>query len=125
RTSQGQNCRTPCDLTVQVAAQTVTVALNGYETQTITVGPDLGGPAQDDPNMPAAKGSKLAPNPIFAQLQAVPPPVTAKKKPVRKKKKVNTAAPQAPAAAPAAAAPAPVAAEPAPAGATAYPWPSR
>ena len=117
RTSQGQNCRTPCELTAQTAAElTVTLALNGYQTETVLVKPEAG-------------TGKLVPNPILAQLQVIPPPPAVKKKPVRKKRKVNTVATRAPVAsepAPApAAAPAPVASEPAPAAATAFPWPAR
>jgi len=125
RTSQGQNCRTPCELAVQPAELTVTVALTGYQTQTIVVAPEGATSQQFGPNNPPPPGAKLAPNPVYAELQVAPPPLGTKKKPVRKKKKVNTVATQAPPPAPAAAAaPAPVA-EPAPAAATAFPWPAR
>lgn len=114
RTSQGQTCRTPCELTVQATELTVTLALNGYETQTIPVAPD-----------PEA-GAKLSPNPLIAELQMLPPPATTKKKPRgRSKKKVNTAATQPPAPTPAAAAAPPPVAEQPPAPANVYPWPAR
>ncbi len=38
KTSQGQSCRTPCELTVQTSDElSVTLALNGYQPQTVTV----------------------------------------------------------------------------------------
>jgi hypothetical protein len=122
RTSQGQTCRTPCELTVPVADVMVTVELNGYETQNIAVAADGGtsGLAGTTP------GGRLAPNPIFAELQVIPPPPTTKHKPVRKKKKPNTVAKRIPPpeTEPAAVTtPPPMAAQPAPA--TQYPWPSR
>jgi hypothetical protein len=124
RTSQGQACRTPCELAVQVAELTVTVSLPGYETQTIPVLPDGGTSAQ----VGTSSGGRLAPNPIFAELQVIPPPPTTKKKPVRKKKRPNTVAKRAPAPetepAPVAAPP-PMAAQPASPPATQYPWPTR
>src|SRR5215813_114911 len=42
RTSQGQSCRTPCELTVQSGGEmTVSYALNGYQPQTVQVRPDV------------------------------------------------------------------------------------
>ena len=38
RTTQGQSCRTPCEVTVQTSGElSVTLALNGYQPQTVTV----------------------------------------------------------------------------------------
>jgi PEGA domain len=124
RTSQGQTCRTPCELAVQVAELVVTVSLNGYETQTIPVLQNGGTSGQ----VGTSSGGRLAPNPIFAELQAIAPPPTTKKRPVRKKKRPKTVAKRAPPPetepAPAAAPP-PMAAQPAPPTATQYPWPTR
>ena len=121
RTSQGQTCHTPCELTVQGGGElSVTIALNGYQPQTVGLRPEQAG-----------GGAKLGPNPLYVELQAMPPPTPAKKRtPV--KKKPATAAVQ-PAAPPSADAPAttaaipppPPTAAPEPASAAQYPWPSR
>jgi hypothetical protein len=72
RTSEGQNCRTPCELTVAVTNDfTVTYSLNGYQPHTVQV--------RSDPD-----GSKLQPNPVFAELKSLSSPA-AKKKPAAKK----------------------------------------
>jgi hypothetical protein len=98
-TSQGQTCRTPCELTVPTAGElAVTFALNGYQQMTVPV--RAGGPGE---------GSRLQPNPVYAELQPMVPPRPAKKKRAPAKKK-----PVAQKQAPAFAAPEPVAAEPAP-----------
>jgi PEGA domain len=135
KASTGQSCRTPCQLTVQPDGElSVTLALNGYQPQTVSI-------------REAEGSSKLAPNPVFVELQPGAAPSArkpaAKKKPataaVRKPSPSATASAAPPSAAPpsatasaaspptpaAAAAPAPAAsAEPA-ASATNYPWPSR
>jgi hypothetical protein len=125
KTSLGQSCRTPCQLSVQPGSEfSVTLGLSGYQSQTVSVRPEADGSTP-----------RLAPNPVQVTLQAVKPP----KKPIAKQKTpVATAArPAAPppmaSAAPTAAAttaapslvPPPSApAESAPS-ATEYPWPSR
>ena len=130
KTSLGQSCRTPCQLAVQPGSEfSVTLALSGYQPQTVSVRPEAEG---------ASAMPRLAPNPIHVTLQAVAPP----KKPVLKKKKpvaaaarpaasqpVASAAPRAapvraPTPAPALA-PAPSSLEEAAASAGNYPWPSR
>jgi PEGA domain len=124
KTSLGQSCRTPCKLTVQPGSEfTVTLALSGYQPQTVAVLSEAEG---------ASTGPRLAPNPIRVTLQAVKPP----KKPTARKKTPVAAAAR-PAAPPpmASAAPAPAltaasALAPAPSPETApaaanYPWPSR
>lgn len=118
KTSLGQSCRTPCQLSVQPGSEfSVTLALSGYQSQTVSVRPEADGSTL-----------RLAPNPVHVALQTVKPP----KKPIAKTKTpVATAA--RPAAPPpmASAAPAPSLAPPpsAPAesapSATEYPWPSR
>ena len=129
KTSLGQNCRTPCELTVQPGSEfSVTLALSGYQPQTVSVRPEVSPQA-------ASGGPRLAPNPVYAELQpgvSAPPA----RKPAKKKKPIATAnrpaagspvasAAPPPAHAPAATLPAPAAnAEPA-ASATNYPWPSR
>jgi PEGA domain len=130
RTTLGQSCRTPCQLSVQPGSEfSVTLALSGYQPQTVSVRAEAQG---------ASAAPRLAPNPVQVSLQAV----TTSKKPIAKKKKPVVAAarpaasrPLASAAPTAAPAPAPTAtpalapapsssAEAAPS-ATNYPWPSR
>jgi hypothetical protein len=128
RTSLGQSCLTPCELAVQAGGElSVTLALNGYQSQTVSVRPEAPTPAQRDSEGGGAP--RLAPNPVYVELQPalVAPP--AKKPAVKKKKPVAATARPATAAPVAAAAPAPAVAhsptiEPA-ASATNFPWPSR
>jgi hypothetical protein len=130
RTSSGQSCRTPCELAVQTSGEiSVTLALNGFQPQTVSVRPEAPAPAERDSEI-APAGPRLAPNPIYVELQpalAAPPA----KKPVapKKKKPVTTAARTAATAPVTAAAPPPAMApspspEPA-ASATNFPWPAR
>src|SRR5882762_8035054 len=91
KTSQGQSCRTPCEVVVQTGSElSVMLALNGYQPQTVSVRPEAPPPAQRDSG-PVAGGSLLSPNPIYVELQPAPmaPPA---KKPVKKKKPVAAAA---------------------------------
>jgi PEGA domain len=128
--SIGQSCRTPCQLPVQPGREfSVTLALSGYQPQTVSVRPEADG---------ASATPRLAPNPIHVTLQAVAPPkklVLKKKKPVVAAARPAASPPVASAATRAAPAPAPT---PAPAlapppsspaeaaaSATNYPWPSR
>jgi hypothetical protein len=128
KSTLGESCRTPCQLSVQPGSEfSVTLALSGYQPQTVSVRPEAQG---------ANAAPRLAPNPIQVTLQAVTP----SKKPIAKKKKkkaVATAArpaasrPVASAAATAVPAPAPTTtpalapAASSSAAATNYPWPSR
>jgi hypothetical protein len=131
KTSSGQSCLTPCELTVQAGGEvSVTLALNGYQPQTVSVRPEAPAPEQRDSEGGGAP--RLAPNPVYVELQpalAAPPaktPAVKKKKPVAAAARPATAAPvtaAAPFPAPAAAA-VPPATEPA-ASATNFPWPSR
>jgi len=122
KTSLGQSCRTPCQLSVQPGSGfSVTLALSGYQPQTVSVGPEAEG---------ATVAPRLAPNPVHVDLQAA----ASAKKPVAKKKKLVAAAARPAATLPmASAAPTPAPAlapassaltEMAPS-ATNYPWPSR
>ena len=126
KTSFGQSCRTPCHLAVQPRSEfSVTLALSGYQPQTVSVRPDAEG---------ASAAPRLAPNPVHVTLQAVTPlkkPVAKKKKPVAaaarpaRSSPIASAAPApAPTTAPALAPPPSSPAEAA-ASATNYPWPSR
>src|SRR5580704_3924782 len=72
RTSQGQNCRTPCALAVPVASQSVTFAKAGYLPQTITV--ELRQPGEGQPLDSNAPASALSPNPVAVVLQSAKPP---------------------------------------------------
>jgi hypothetical protein len=124
KTSLGQSCRTPCQVSVQPGSEfSVTFALSGYQPQTVSVRPEAEG---------VTAAPRIAPNPVHVDLEAVALP----KKPVAKKKKLVAAAarPAAPMAS-AAPTPAPTSApsftsepstltEMAPS-ATNYPWPSR
>jgi hypothetical protein len=122
KTSLGQTCRTPCELTVQAAPElSATFALNGYQPQTISVRSE-GSTGFSSP--------RLAPNPVYVELRAAPVAPPTKK---RVKKKPAVAAPaNSPVASAAPAAPSPTSAtapasSPAPeaaASATNYPWPS-
>ena len=129
KTSLGQSCRTPCQLPVQPGSEfSVTLALSGYQPQTVSVRPEAEG---------ATAPLRLRPNPVHVDLQAVTPkkPIAKKKKPVATPARpaasppVASAAPtSAPAAAPTAApALAPASSSPAEAAASAtnYPWLSR
>lgn len=128
KTSLGESCRTPCKLSVQPGSEfSVTLALSGYQPQTVSVRPEADGP-------------RLAPNPVRVDLR----PATPAKKLVAKKKKpvaaaarpaapppmASAASPPPPTSAPAPApapalAPAPSAPTEAAPSATNYPWPSR
>jgi PEGA domain len=124
KTALGQSCRTPCQLSVQPGSEfSVTLALSGYQPQTVSVRPEM----QD-----ASSAPRLAPNPVHVTLQAVKPP----KKPVAKKKtpvvtaaRPATRSPMASAAPTPPPAPAVTPSSPAPTetapSATNYPWPSR
>jgi hypothetical protein len=130
KTSLGESCRTPCKLSVQPGSEfSVTLALSGYQPQTVSVRPEADGATP-----------QLAPNPIHVALRPVAP---AKKLVAKKKKPLATAArpaipppmasaapTPAPTPAPAQAAapalaPAPSAPTEAAPSATNYPWPSR
>jgi hypothetical protein len=129
KTSQGQSCRTPCELTVQTGGElSVTLALNGYQPQTVTVQQELAPSGQSDPQGPG-NASRLSPNPVYVELQPALMTPPAKKPAAKKKKPATVAAHPAATPAPAATAAAPAAlptpvTEPA-ASATNFPWPSR
>jgi len=81
RTSQGQSCRTPCELTVQSGGEmTVSFALNGYQPQTVQVRPDVAPTSYTE----TGTGGRLQPNPVYAELAPVKPPAKKKSAPTRK-----------------------------------------
>ena len=129
KTSLGQSCRTPCELTIQTAGEfSVTLALTGFQPQTLSVRPEAPQVMRDSET--AAAAPRLAPNPIYVELQPAPVAPTLKRPLAPKKKPIAAAARVAPApvaaAAPAAApAPAPTPAMEPAASATNFPWPSR
>jgi len=85
RTSLGNTCRTPCTMSVTAANEfTVSYSLNGYTSQSLPV----------KPGSATGSGALLDPNPVFAQLIAVPPAKPAP--PKRKKRPAITPAAQAP-----------------------------
>src|SRR5947209_20424658 len=80
KTSLGQSCRTPCQLAVQPGSEfSVTLALSGYQLQTVSVRQEVQG---------AGAAPRFAPNPVHVTLQAVTPP----KKPVATQTKPVVAA---------------------------------
>ncbi len=87
RTSQGQSCRTPCELTVPSSTDfTVTVALNGYQPQTVPVIPET---PQPERGVDASGATPhLQPNPVYVELQPAGP---ARKRPAAAKKKTSAA----------------------------------
>jgi hypothetical protein len=124
KTSVGQTCRTPCELTVQAAPElSATFALNGYQPQTISVRSEPGS---------GLNSARLAPNPVYVELRPAPAPPAkkrVKKKPTDEAKRANSpvaSASAAPSAPPpvSQAAPAPSPAPEAAASATNYPWPA-
>jgi hypothetical protein len=85
RTTQGQSCRTPCELSVSGGGEmSVSFELNGYQPQTVQVRAEgsSGGAYGESSSGPP----RLQPNPVFAELQPMKPAPAAKKKaPARKK----------------------------------------
>jgi hypothetical protein len=81
--ASGQTCRTPCELTIQVAPElSVTFALAGYQSETVSVRSEEGS---------VFSSPKLTPNPVHVALHTIPA-VAAKKK-IRKRPAVASAAP--------------------------------
>ena len=74
RTTLGEACRTPCELTVASSGDlAVTLALNGYEPMTVPVRAEAAG--------------RLQPNPVYAELQPVAPRRSLARKGRRRQKK--------------------------------------
>jgi PEGA domain len=116
KTSLGQSCLTPCQLSVQRGSEfSVTLALSGYQPQTVSVRQEAEG---------ATAPPRLRPNPVRVDLQAVTPKKAKKKKPVATPARPAARPPAASAAPTPAPAVAPALSETAPSG-TNYPWPSR
>jgi hypothetical protein len=124
KVSSGQACRTPCELSIQVGPEvSAAFTLAGYQTKAMSLKPEESGGFAGFGASP-----RLSPNPVYAELQAVPAA------PAKKHKKKPVVAHRKPAAAPVASADATVPAAPPPvpatsaesaASATNYPWPSR
>ena len=111
RTSQGQTCRTPCELTVPTDNElAVTVQMTGYQPQTMPVRVD--GKGGD---------SRLQPNPVYVELQPAAPVKPVKPAPVAKRK-TSAASPPPPRPQTQAAAP-PASNGAYPAASQGYPWP--
>ena len=70
RTTQGQTCKTPCELTVPSHEQPVTIAKKDYLPQTVqvTLGPQPDHPFWENPP------PTLVPNPVRVVLEPVPKP---------------------------------------------------
>jgi hypothetical protein len=106
RTTQGEACRTPCELTVPSGGElAVSFALNGYQPMTVPVRAESAG--------------RLQPNPVYAELQPLTPPRPGKKSPAAAKKR-----PVAKAGSPSTAQGQATAPEPAVVSPGGYPWPS-
>lgn len=122
RTTEGQSCRTPCELTLPATGEVaISFALQGYHPQTINVR------AEAPPAASAAEGApatRLQPNPVYAELTPTTPPRLKKKAPAKKKVIAKKSAPadDQPAAAAAPARPAGTA-DPATAYPSNFPWP--
>ena len=58
----GQSCRTPCELTLDVAELSATISRKGYEPQTISVRSETSG---------VFSSPRFAPNPVHADLAPV------------------------------------------------------
>lgn len=69
QTAQGQTCSTPCSLALPVTPQAVSFSLNGYVPQTIQLTVH-----QAEGSLFSKPPPDLVPNPVVAQLQALPPP---------------------------------------------------
>ena len=105
RTTQGEACRTPCELTVPSGGEmAVNFALNGYQSMTVPVRAETGG--------------RLQPNPVYAELQPSTPPRPAKKRTSPAKKRPVARAVSPPASQGQATAPEPAVVSPG-----GYPWP--
>jgi len=110
RTSQGQTCRTPCEISVPTDSElAVTVQMTGYQPQTLPVRVDGRG-----------SDARLQPNPVYVELQPAAPVRPARPAPAAKKK--TSAASPAPRAQTQAAAP-PSLNGGYPAASQGYPWP--
>ena len=81
RTSNGASCRTPCMIPVAADREfTVSYSLPGYLPQVIPVRPRTPDAVQPEVEAGGAlPAADLAPNPVYAQLQPVPPPPQTKK----------------------------------------------
>jgi hypothetical protein len=74
KSSIGPSCRTPCSLNITTARPfTITFSLDGYQPLTVPVSPR---PTVDPV---AGQALKFHPDPVYAQLEALPPPAKGKK----------------------------------------------
>jgi PEGA domain len=90
RTTQGQTCRTPCELTLTTDNElAVTIEMSGYQAQTLPV------------HMDGKGDSKLQPNPLYVELQPAAPVKPEKPAPAAKKRTAPPAPRQTQAATPA------------------------
>ena len=118
RTTQGQTCRTPCELTVPSGGDlTVTVAMNGYQPQTVPVRTQSPDASSSD------SSARLQPNPVYVELQPAVPPRPAKKAPAKKKTSAVVKPKPAVATDPGTAPPPAPPASPSPTTGQGYPWP--
>jgi hypothetical protein len=71
RTAQGQTCQTPCSLAVPPEGQSVTIAKNGYLSQTVQI--HTSEPAKHS-IFSKSTAPALIPNPVTVALQPTTPP---------------------------------------------------
>jgi PEGA domain len=70
---EGATCQTPCEFSVPSGTDiSITVSMVGYQTLTVSITPE-------------SSGGQLLPNPVFAKLQPLVPPPSARKPPAKKK----------------------------------------
>ena len=81
KTSFGPSCRTPCMIPVPGDREfTVSYSLPGYMPQTVAVVPrSVGSDRPDVESGSFAVAVEITPNPVYAQLQAAPPPAPTKR----------------------------------------------
>ncbi len=75
KTSGGQTCKTPCALAVPAADLVATYSLKGYKPQTVPVKLVPPDDVRADGEAGAATPTpRFNPSPVFAELEAAPPP---------------------------------------------------
>jgi hypothetical protein len=123
KTTLGQSCRTPCELTLQAGAElSGTFTLKDFQPQTVAIRPEA---------IAGSDTPRLSPNPVYVELKkasALTPPKKKKKPPAVARVKPAAPVTASAATAPSTAEPPPMPSSPPPeaaASATNYPWPSR
>ena len=74
RVPSGQACRTPCALAVPAQSMVIAFSLNGYLPQSVPVTVMLPEDTRTDSEVTTAPTARIAPNPVYAELELAPPP---------------------------------------------------